>query len=109
MVASDLTLVECDRVLIRAEVGGELNAAEAAERRALLAEAAARWVVLALGPDVVDRARRPFPAEPLRTLDALHLASAILAQSVVADVTLLSLDDTLRRAGRALGFRLAPR
>lgn len=108
VMASDLTLVECDRVLIRAVALGELDEAAAADRRAYLNTAAAHWHVLRLTGDIVDRARRPFPAEPVRTLDAIHLASALAARSGVAGMQLLSLDDRIRRAGEQLGFQLQP-
>lgn len=108
VMASDLTLVECDRVLIRAVALGELDEAAAADRRAYLNMAAAHWHVLRLTGDIVDRARRPFPAEPVRTLDAIHLASALAARSGVAGMQLLSLDDRIRRAGEQLGFQLQP-
>ncbi len=42
IVASDLTLLECDRVLQRAIALGELNAAEAADRHAYLAAASSQ-------------------------------------------------------------------
>jgi len=58
--------------------------------------------------DVVERARRPFPVEPVRTLDAIHLASALLASARVADLGLLSLDERVRAAGRALGLPVVP-
>jgi len=109
VVASDLTLVECDRVLIRAATTGVLPEADAAERRARLVTAAAHWNVLTIDDDTIERARRPFPSEPIRTLDALHLASALLARSAVPDLTLLSLDDRVRSNGEHLGFRVAPR
>lgn len=108
VMASDLTLVECDRVLIRALALGEIDEAAAADRRAHLNRAAAHWHLLRLSTDIVDRARRPFPAEPIRALDAMHLASALAARSGVAGVELLSLDDRVRRAGAQLGFRLQP-
>jgi predicted nucleic acid-binding protein len=108
VIASDLTLLECDRVLIRAVALSEIGEAAAADRRARLNEAATHWHVLRLSPDIVDRARRPFPAEPIRTLDALHLAAALAARSSVAGMELLSLDDRIRRAGEQLGFRLQP-
>lgn len=108
VLASDLTLIECDRVLHRATALGELTEAEAADRRAHLATAAAHWHVLRLGPEIVDRARQPFPGDPARTLDAIHLASAIVARSAVAGLTLLSLDDRIRAAGRRLGLTLMP-
>jgi predicted nucleic acid-binding protein len=108
VLASDLTLLECDRVLIRALALGEIDEAAVADRRAHLNRAAAHWHVLRLSTDIVDRARHPFPAEPIRTLDAIHLASALAARSSVAGVELLSLDDRIRRAGEQLGFRLHP-
>jgi len=106
VIASDLTLIECDRVLIRAVTRGDIAEADAADRRAHLNAAAAHWNVLRIGADIVDRARRPFPGEPVRTLDAIHLASALAARSAIAGLELLSLDDRIRTAGRRLGMHL---
>jgi predicted nucleic acid-binding protein len=108
VLASDLTLIECDRVLHRAAALGELSEAEVADRRAHLAAAAAHWHVLRIGPEVVDRARQPFPGDPIRTLDAIHLASVVVARSALAGLDLLCLDDRLRRAARKLGLTLLP-
>lgn len=108
VIASDLTLIECDRVLIRAVTRGDIAEADAADRRAHLNAAAAHWNVLRIGADIVDRARRPFPGEPVRTLDAIHLASALAARSAIAGLELLSLDDRIRTAGRRLGMHLQP-
>lgn len=107
-VSSDLTLIECDRVLHRAVTLGELTEADAADRRAHLATAAAHWHVLRLGPEIVERARQPFPEEPIRTLDAIHLAAAVVARSHIPGLQLLALDDRIRRSGRRLGFTLQP-
>ncbi len=108
VIASDLTLLECDRVLIRAVALGEVDEAGATDRRAHLNAAAAHWHMLRVSAEIVERARQPFPAEPIRTLDAIHLASALAARAGVAGVTLLSLDDRIRRAGQQLGFHLQP-
>ena len=108
VIASDLTLIECDRVLHRAAALGELTEAELADRRAHLATAAAHWHVLRLGPEVVHRARQPFPGDPIRTLDAIHLASVLVARSAVAGLALLSLDARIRSAGKKLGLALLP-
>lgn len=106
--ASDLTLIECDRVLIRAAHLGEIPETAAADRRARLGVAAAHWALVRVSDEVVARARLPFPEEPLRTLDALHLASALVARQAAPDLELLALDERVRRCGRALGFDLAP-
>ena len=108
VIASDLTLVECDRVLIRAVAVGDLTEADAADRRAHLTTAAASWHVLRISPEIIDRARQPFPGEPIRTLDALHLASALIARAAVAGLELLSFDARIREAAGRLGFRLQP-
>jgi predicted nucleic acid-binding protein len=108
VMASDLVLIECDRVLIRAVTLGEIAEATAADRRAHLNAAVAHWHVCRISSDIVDRARHAFPAEPVRTLDAIHLASALTLRSTVPNVELLSLDDRIRRGGEQLGFRLQP-
>jgi len=108
IVASDLTLIECDRVLIRAIHLGELTEAEAADRRAQLSAAASHWHILRIANEVVDRARQPFPDEPIRTLDAIHLASTLVARSAVAGLNLLSLDERVRNAARKLGIEVLP-
>jgi hypothetical protein len=108
IVASDLTLIECDRVLLRAAALGELTEAEAADRRAHLATASGHWHLLRIAAEVVDRARQSFPGEPIRTLDAIHLASALVARGAVAELRLLSLDGRVRRAAARLGLEVLP-
>ncbi len=108
VVASDLTLIECDRVLHRATTLGELTEAEAADRRAYLTTASAHWHVLRIGSEVVARARQSFPGDPVRSLDAIHLASALVARGAVAGLELLSLDDRVRKAAGRLGMRSVP-
>jgi predicted nucleic acid-binding protein len=99
-------LIECDRVLIRAVTLGEIDEGTAAGRRAHLNAAAAHWDMYRISLDIVERTRRAFPVEPVRTPDAIHLASALAVRSIIASVELLSLDDRIRRVGEQLGFRL---
>ena len=106
---SDLTFVECDRVLIRAVTLNEMSETRAASCRRRLTAAAVGWYVLRIGADVVEKARKPFPAEPIRTLDALHLASAVIGRSAVPDLAILSLDDRIRSSAQQSGFTLLPR
>lgn len=108
VIASDVTLVECDRVLHRGTVTGDLSEADAAGRRATLSRATAHWILFRLEGEVIERARKPFPVEPIRSLDALHLATALLARSLVPDLRLLTLDQKVRDNGAALGFELLP-
>jgi predicted nucleic acid-binding protein len=108
IVASDLTLIECDRVLIRAVVLNELQESDAVQRQARLNAVATRWTLLALEEEIIERARRPFPSEPVRTLDAIHVASALTARKAVPDLVMLSLDDRVRKNADRLGFPLLP-
>src|SRR5207249_7215337 len=91
VMASDLVLIECDRVLIRAVTLGEIDEATAADRRAHLNRAAAHWHLCRLTLAIAYRARRPFPAESVRTLEAIYLASALAVRSTVPGVEILSL------------------
>lgn len=108
IVSSDLTLVECDRVLIRAQALGYLSEAGGADLLVRLNRAAAHWNLLRIDSEVVERARRPFPGEPIRTLDALHLASALVARAAVEGLVMLSLDRRVRAVGKRLGLNVLP-
>lgn len=95
-------------MLIRATATRALPEAAASERRAVLARTADHWIVFDLDTTVVDRTRRPFPAEPIRTLDAIHLATASLAHSLVPDMVVLALDRRVRASARQMGFTVLP-
>ena len=107
VISSDIVLLECDRALIRAEVSGEISAAHAARQRAVFNRESAFWILLRVEGEVLERARRPFPIEPVRSLDALHLASLLVAGSIFVGAVLLSFDDRIRANAKALGFGLA--
>jgi predicted nucleic acid-binding protein len=109
VMASDLTLVECERVIIRARALDEITGKRAQNCRSRLIEATAHWHILRLGADVVERARLPFPHEPIRTLDALHIASALIGRTAIPDLALLTLDARIRSAAKELGFRVLPK
>ena len=108
VIASDLTLIECERVLIRAWSSDLITEAERVAQSSNLARVAAHWTRLRVDEEVVERARRPFPVEPIRTLDALHLASALGARAVVPDLRVLTLDQRVRENAERLGFETAP-
>ena len=108
VAASELVILECERALLHGTTLREIDEATAADLRARLHQAAAHWHLWRVSPDIMDRARHPFPAEPVRTLDALHLASALAVRSAIPGIELLSLDDRIRRTGEQLGFRLQP-
>jgi hypothetical protein len=109
VIASDLTLVECERVIIRARALDEITEKKAQYCRSRLVEASNHWYILRLGAEIVERARLPFPHEPIRTLDALHMASALIARTAIPGLALLTLDEKIRIAAKELGFRILPK
>ncbi len=66
-----------------------------------------RLAILEMLPNVLARAVEPFPV-PVRTLDALHLASVAFLQGRGQDVQLASYDDKLLAAARSLDIPIAP-
>jgi|SRR5579883_1676317 len=65
-----------------------------------------RVALLELAPTVLARALDPFPV-PVRTLDALHLASIEFLRGQGQDVRIASYDERMLLAARALGIPLA--
>jgi predicted nucleic acid-binding protein len=103
-VTSLLTLTEANRGVVRARAAGRLTQAQ--ERRAIraLLTFASRCDLVAIAAPILDRAGRPFPVEPIRTLDAIHLAIAEFLGDPPQFVTVLTRDASVRDNARALGF-----
>jgi predicted nucleic acid-binding protein len=108
VTACDLTLIECDRTIWRAASVGTLDEGDVAGVRKRLASVAQHWTVLPFSPQIVARARQPFPSEPIRTLDALHVATALHARAAFPDLAMLSLDERVRRVAGSLGLPVLP-
>ena len=109
VVTSVLTLVETERALIRAEKRHILTAGQAEILKGNLARSRAGWILMEISADVRSRASGVFPSEPVRTLDAVHLATALIFMRVFPDLYLLSLDRRVFDNARALGIRIAGR
>ena len=99
-------MIKSDRVLIRSAALNEITENQAVRRRARLSAAAAHWHLLRIAPEIVDRARRRFPLEPVRTLDAIHLSSALLASSATDEFAMLTLDERIRKNAIELGLSI---
>lgn len=104
VVTSRLTSIETRRVVQRAEREGRVTAAQAADLRAIFAQAASTWAVLEISDEVARRAEAGFPVEPVRTLDAIHLASALLLREALPDLAIVTADERVRANAHALGF-----
>lgn len=108
VVTSSLTSVECARGLARSRAARRLRPTEELAALRLLDVAEAGWDVLDLSERVLRRARAAFPVEPVRTMDAMHLATATLFQEALGPVALLSLDARVRGNATGLGLDVLP-
>ena len=104
LVSSELIAVESARTLDRLRSQGALTIDEAAERIG----AANDWLeavdLVLVRPPVLSRASEPMPM-PIGTLDAIHLATALIwRERVGALPEMLTHDAALGAAARAFGF-----
>ena len=98
-------MIETRRVIRRAERDGRITAAESADVLAIFAQAASTWAVLEVTEDVARRAEETFPNEPVRTLDAIHLASALFLRQSFPDLVVAAADARILANAALLGFR----
>jgi hypothetical protein len=108
VVASRLTVIECRRAARRAVGEARLTESQLGDVLAVLAQSTARWAVLDVTPEVADRAGGRFPAEPVRTLAAIHLASMSILRESLPELAVLSTDDRVRANSVQLGFEVLP-
>jgi predicted nucleic acid-binding protein len=106
VAASQLTPLECRRALAR--LTPQLDANSNATLRQMLFDAARRWVLVEIDQPVRDRAGEPFPIEPVRALDAIHLATCMEIERALGPVTVLSVDQRVRDNALRLGLRVVP-
>ena len=106
-VTAALTFAEASRAIVRARTTGRLTFDQ--ERAALraLRTFERRTAVVAVSDDVLRRVARPFPVEPIRTLDAVHLATAERLGEPPPLMTIITRDARVRDNARALGYTVA--
>lgn len=98
LVTSRLAVVESGRAFVRSRHLG-LAAPEAlADAEREVGEVWSRCVVWDLSPEVCELAGRVAPGTLLRTLDALHLATFVLARRELPGLELLTADQRLADA-----------
>ncbi|MHC4547562.1 MAG: PIN domain-containing protein [Planctomycetota bacterium] len=103
-VASALAEVECLRTLDRLRLREGLTDRELARRREAVFALLQEMTVVEPTRPVLSRASQPLPT-PLGTLDAIHLATALLwRENRSPDLVLATHDEALALAGRACGL-----
>ena len=103
--ASDLLVIECHRVLQRERMSGQLDDTQYAEAVRVLEAITDGLTLIEMGPAVKRRAAGPFPTV-IGTLDAIHLASALLWQEGEPgpEVQILTHDKQLALCAGAMGI-----
>lgn len=104
-ISSELVRVECLRTIDRARFQLGIPDDAVAPRRAEVLQYLDAFDLIGLERAVLGRAAEPFPSA-LGTLDAIHLATALLARDQVPDLVLATHDRELAVAARSVGFRV---
>ena len=104
LVSSELIAVESARTLDRLLLQGSLTSKEAVARLRTINEWLEAIDLVLLRTPVLSRASEPMPM-PLGTLDALHLATALIWRDRMGALpTLATHDPALGLAAQAFGF-----
>jgi predicted nucleic acid-binding protein len=102
-VTSEITRVECLRALDRLRLEGGMVDRELARRRATALSVLSGFELVRLNRAVLERAAEPFPVR-LRTLDAVHVASALLVRARFPALGFATHDLDLGAAAQAEGL-----
>lgn len=102
-VSSQLTNVECLRAIERFQWTGSLDPATLAERRGALLTLLNAFTLAPISTAVIERAGDPFPTY-VATLDAIHLATAVVLREELPEIGFATHDAKLAAAARSMGF-----
>jgi len=107
LVSSELLEIECRRVLLRSRLEGNLDDESLIEATVRLDDVLDSIDLLELGSAIKRRAAEAFPLH-VKTLDALHLASALqlLPEYEAPEISIFSHERSFNLCARALGFRV---
>lgn len=106
LVSNELIAVESARTIDRLRMQGNLSMDEAAERAAAVNEWLEAIDLVLLRPPVLSRASEPMPM-PIGSLDAIHLATALIWRDRIGPLPELATHDgVLGTAARAFGFEV---
>ena len=103
-VSSALVMVESLRTLDRLRLRAKLADAEVAKRRATILALIAALELVDIDAAVLERAAQPMPTE-LGTLDAIHLATALLWKEMMGvELVMATHDGALALGAQAHGL-----
>lgn len=108
IATAEITAVEITSALWRRRHRGEVSAAAHHDTEASFADLSMRWREIVHSTVVTETALRVLTRRPLKTLDALQLASALVLAPTPDALPFVTLDKKLAAAARAEGFPVLP-
>ena len=102
-VTSALTLTEASSAVLRARLAGKITAPQQRAALLTLQRFGRRCHIVGVAETILAHAGRPFPVEPIRTLGAIHLATAGALGDQPALLTIVTRDHRVRDNATALG------
>lgn len=103
-VTSALTIAEASRAVLRARLSARVTAQQHRAALLTLQRFARRCHIVSVTETILTRAGRPFPVEPIRTLDGIHLATVEALGDPPALVIIITRDLRVRQNATALGY-----
>jgi predicted nucleic acid-binding protein len=102
LVTSRLSLVETARAFLRVRRLGENPEGALVDAESMVASLWRHCVIWELSPEVCEMAAWMAPSTVLRSLDALHLATWVLARREIAGLEMLTADHRLQDAAQTI-------
>jgi predicted nucleic acid-binding protein len=108
LITSSLTLIEVTRALSRALREGRIDAAQHGRVHRRFAGFVRAAMIAEVTRSVRERAALDFPVEPVRSLDAIHLATLLVWDGTFGPLVVASCDDRVVLNALALGYDVVP-
>jgi len=106
VISSELIAIERPRTIDRLRLQGSLSTEEASSRSSVIKDWLEAVDLALLQRPILARASEPFPT-PLRTLDAMHLATALVWRDRMGqELVMMTHDGALATAARAFGIEV---
>ena len=102
IVTSELTRIETLRAVRRVRREGHLTSGQYEALLELFDESIKRWFRMNVDETIITGASEDFPVEPVRSLDSIHLATALEYKKLYPELEMLALDGRIRSNKEAL-------
>jgi len=110
ILSSELTIAECKRALVRGLFNGVLKRQDHVGCIQKLEMSISRWHLMQVTDDILKAVTMEFPEEPIRTLDAIHLVTAMeFSRAITKNITILTCDNRIQLNAKKLDFDIEPK